>query len=365
MPPLLDMKMSVTTRLSFAKTNSSSEYLTMKPNLVATLANAINNGAVVFEPLATGGQALSTLDSFKVNSKVRAWLQDGGMSRLEISKGPRVAVRWNNYDESASTLSFPMREAAAGIVTYPRVLRPKREYVRQKLRGGAADQIALSINTAVNAYMPDNKLSSLQLNVQSGITEPTDVSREFVRCAFALPITDVYDLRGRPYPIGSKEEQTWFEIVKDELDEMGKNAVKTLAQPVINGMPVSKQHLRQEIERGIDLGNDRYVTVHAIIESDPELHKLVFLNGIDIFLLLPDGVGIVEAQMAAAACCSRHAEIQANRLGMSNVKIAIGLRWETGMHTSAVFPVLQVIRYERADEIRWRCGSGVGSAGLA
>ena len=43
-----------------------------------------------------------------------------------------------------------MREAAAGIVTYPRVLRPKREYVRQKLAGGAADQIALSINTAVN-----------------------------------------------------------------------------------------------------------------------------------------------------------------------------------------------------------------------
>ncbi len=56
----------------------------------------------------------------------------------------------------------------------------------------------------------------------------------------------------------------------------------------------------------------------------------VGLDGIDIFLLFPGRVGIVEAQMAAAAEFLRDAEIERDRLGVSDMQIAVRLRREPG-----------------------------------
>ena len=58
----------------------------------------------------------------------------------------------------------------------------------------------------------------------------------------------------------------------------------------------------------------------------------VFLDGIDVLLALLFGVGVVEAQVAAPPKALREAKIHADRLGVSDMQIAVGLRWEAGNH---------------------------------
>lgn len=65
----------------------------------------------------------------------------------------------------------------------------------------------------------------------------------------------------------------------------------------------------------------------APIEAEP---PDIVLDGIDKFLLFLRGVCIVEPEIAAPAEFFGDSEIQANRLGVPNVQVAIGFRWETG-----------------------------------
>ena len=81
-----------------------------------------------------------------------------------------------------------------------------------------------------------------------------------------------------------------------------------------------------EIVRGV-------IEIGSPVVAEP-VH--VGLDGIDIFLLFPGRVGVVEAQMALAGELLRDAEIQGNRLGMADVQIAVRLRRESG-HDPAVF----------------------------
>src|ERR1700682_3916866 len=69
------------------------------------------------------------------------------------------------------------------------------------------------------------------------------------------------------------------------------------------------------------------IEVLAPIEPEP---MDVTLDGIDVLLLFLGGIGIVEAQIAASAELLRHPEIQANRLGMTDVQIAVRLRRKPG-----------------------------------
>jgi len=50
----------------------------------------------------------------------------------------------------------------------------------------------------------------------------------------------------------------------------------------------------------------------------------VALDRVDVFLLLLGRVGVVEAQMAAAAVFLRQAEIEADRFGVADMQIAFG-----------------------------------------
>ena len=65
----------------------------------------------------------------------------------------------------------------------------------------------------------------------------------------------------------------------------------------------------------------------APIEAEP---AHVALDGVDIFLLLLGRVGVVEAQMAAAGKFLGDAEIEADRLGVADMQIAVRLRREAG-----------------------------------
>ena len=55
-------------------------------------------------------------------------------------------------------------------------------------------------------------------------------------------------------------------------------------------------------------------------------------NGVDIFLIFFGRIRIVKAQMTAAAIVARQTKIEANRFGMADVQIAVGLGRETRDH---------------------------------
>ena len=67
------------------------------------------------------------------------------------------------------------------------------------------------------------------------------------------------------------------------------------------------------------------VQMLAPVEAQP---AHVPLDGVDVFLLLLHGIGIVEAKVAAAAVLDGKSEIQADRLGVAEMQIAVRLRWK-------------------------------------
>jgi hypothetical protein len=71
----------------------------------------------------------------------------------------------------------------------------------------------------------------------------------------------------------------------------------------------------------------RIVEIVAPIEAQP-MH--IGLDGIDVFLLFLGRIGVVEPQIALAAEFLRNAEIEANRFGVADVKVAVRLRRKAG-----------------------------------
>src|SRR5262249_34023333 len=61
------------------------------------------------------------------------------------------------------------------------------------------------------------------------------------------------------------------------------------------------------------------------------------LDGVDIFLLLLDRIGVVEAQMTTAAELLRHAEVENDRLGVADMQIAVRLRRKAGHYRALAF----------------------------
>src|SRR5712671_3347457 len=83
---------------------------------------------------------------------------------------------------------------------------------------------------------------------------------------------------------------------------------------------------RLEIIRGV-------MEVASPIEAEP---AHVALDRVDVFLFLLHWIGVVEAQMAAPAKLLRHTEIEADRLGMADMEIAVGLGRKPGHHLTAM-----------------------------
>ncbi len=69
----------------------------------------------------------------------------------------------------------------------------------------------------------------------------------------------------------------------------------------------------------------RVEQVVAPVEPEP---ADVGLDGVDVLLLLLLRIRVVEAQVAVAAELRGDAEVEADRLGVADVQIAVGLRWE-------------------------------------
>jgi hypothetical protein len=69
----------------------------------------------------------------------------------------------------------------------------------------------------------------------------------------------------------------------------------------------------------------RMVQMLAPVEAEP---VYVPLDGVDVFLLLLHRIGIVEAQVAAAAEFDGKSEVQADRLCVAEMQVAVRLRWK-------------------------------------
>ncbi len=93
------------------------------------------------------------------------------------------------------------------------------------------------------------------------------------------------------------------------------------------GKPRADQVLRPSVELLEIVGG--VIEVFPPIEAEP---AHVALNGVDIFLLFLGRVGVVKAQVAASAKLLGDAEIQADRFGVADVQIAVGLRRKAGDH---------------------------------
>ncbi len=84
------------------------------------------------------------------------------------------------------------------------------------------------------------------------------------------------------------------------------------------------------------------------IESKP---AHVFLDRIDVLDVLLDRIGVVEAQIAVAGELGCDTEVEADRLRMADVQVAVRFRREAGDHPAAVAAGGDVGGYDLSDEI--------------
>ena len=103
-----------------------------------------------------------------------------------------------------------------------------------------------------------------------------------------------------------------------------------------------------EIRRGI---------AHRAMPAEAEPADVV-LDGFDKLLAFLEWIGVVEAEVAMAAIFFGEAEIEADRPGVADVQIAVGLRRKPGMHPPAVLARGEVPGNHLADEAGWLRGRG-------
>ncbi len=81
----------------------------------------------------------------------------------------------------------------------------------------------------------------------------------------------------------------------------------------------------------------------------------VFHDGIDVRSFFLFRVGVVEAEIGMSVELVGQSEVEANGLGMPDVKIPVRFRRESSLHPSRKFSGLQVVEDDVANEVRW-CG---------
>ncbi len=127
---------------------------------------------------------------------------------------------------------------------------------------------------------------------------------------------------------------------------------------------------RRQMEIGFAVDGLRHrrlaggLQTEAIVRPTANQPVHVLADGIDILDLLLGRVGVVHAQIAAAAELAGDAEIQADGLGVADVQVAVRLRREARVNLR-VLPRPHVLGHDVADKIRRRCRNGGGRGGWA
>jgi hypothetical protein len=113
------------------------------------------------------------------------------------------------------------------------------------------------------------------------------------------------------------------------------------------------QLLRRQVEHVEVVGR---VAQAVPVEAQP---AHVVLDGAHVLGVFLGRVGVVQAQVAGAAELRGDAEVQADRLGVADVQVAVGLRREAGAD-GGVPAAGQVVADDLADEVAADGGGGVG-----
>src|SRR5690606_26857234 len=116
------------------------------------------------------------------------------------------------------------------------------------------------------------------------------------------------------------------------------------AEVADEGVALADQLLRGEVEH---LEIVRGMAQRGPVEAEP---AHVFLDRGDVLGVFPGRVGVVEAQVAAAAELGGDAEVQADRLGVADVQVAVRLRREAGADRG-VLAAGQVLADDLPDEV--------------
>ena len=87
------------------------------------------------------------------------------------------------------------------------------------------------------------------------------------------------------------------------------------------------------------------------LETEP---ANVFLDRFDVLDVFLRGIGVIEAEVAQPAEFRRDAEVQADRLRVADVQIAVWFGRKPGVHTAAVPSAPLIVRHDFAHEIE-RC----------
>ncbi len=128
------------------------------------------------------------------------------------------------------------------------------------------------------------------------------------------------------------------------------------AEVADEGRALAHQLLGAQVE-GLEVV--RGVQQHVPLEAEP---AHVLLDRAHVLEVLLDRIGVVEAQVADAAELGRHAEIEADALGVADVQVAVGLGREARGDAAAVAAGGAVLDHDLADEVVRRfarcCGLG-------
>ena len=99
---------------------------------------------------------------------------------------------------------------------------------------------------------------------------------------------------------------------------------------------------------------------HPIVPVEPEPAD-VLLDRLDVLDVFLRRIGVVEAQVASAAELLGDAEVQADRLGVADVQVAVRLRRKPRVHTPAMSAGPQVLGDDLADEVELTALPRLGS----
>ena len=140
---------------------------------------------------------------------------------------------------------------------------------------------------------------------------------------------------------------------------IGAGLLRTQAADV--GLALADQFQRPVVElvevvRGVE-------RLAAPVETEP---AHVALDGLDVLRVFRGRVRVVEAQVAVTAVLLGDAEVEADRLRVADVQVAVRLRREPGDDLAAVLARGDVGAHALADEIEGPGSAGiVGHGGLA
>ena len=137
------------------------------------------------------------------------------------------------------------------------------------------------------------------------------------------------------------------------LGERSAQAAHFLGRRAVDVGESRLDQVARELVQAIEVVG-RVIEMRAPVEAQPAHRRHDRVVVLDVLL---DRIGIVEAQVAGAAILGGEPEVQADRLGVPDVQVAVGLGWKAGDDAPAVLARAQILGDDLAQKIRdrrWR-----------